>query len=508
MYNNMKNRYLIIGLFMSLLFAGCSDWLDVNHDPDALESVPTADVLLPAAELGIANNLMGWHFCFGGGFWVEYWTQSYTASQFKTLCEYLPQDFNTAYNSLMAEPLPDLRRIKAMTADDANRGYYFVAEALSIFAWQTITDVWGDMPYFEALRGDEGIIHPVQDKGQDIYADLMKRINDLLTVDLSDSSIEGGQDMIYKGDLSKWYQFASALKLKLMIRLSETAEYNNSNVLSFIQQADLLTESARIPGSTWNNSMSGKRHPMQAFQAGGANYFSTNVRACKSFLDYLVKGGDPRRPKLFNGTNGAFFGDFDSKVASNGSTPDNITNSTYWSQPVIAADLDLMLMSAWEINFYIAEVYARAGNHAKAKEHYEAGVKASLNQHGISDYSIIEPDGYAEWKDGSIEAEIKEISMQRWVAHCNYQHIESFLERNRTKYPSVNEIDIAANRRYAWDNFPVGDLTISVNGRLLLGGELPASPTYPDSYVFRNNNAPAQKPNIGQKVWWNRKAGK
>ena len=504
----MKSKYLIIGLFLSLLFAGCSDWLDVNHDPDALESVPTADVLLPAAELGIANNLMGWHFCFGGGFWVEYWTQSYTASQFKTLCEYLPQDFNTAYNSLMAEPLPDLRRIKAMTADDEDRGYYFVAEALSIFAWQTITDVWGDMPYFEALRGDEQILHPKQNTGQEIYADLMKRTNDLLTIDLSESSIDGGQDLIFKGDLSKWYKFANTLKLKLMIRLSETPEYNNANVLALIQEGNLLTESARIPGSTWNNAMSGKRHPMQAFQAGGANYFSTNVRACKSFLDYLVKGGDPRRSKLFNGTNGAFFGDFDSKVASNGSTPDNISNSTYWSQPVIAADLDLMLMSAWEINFYIAEVYARAGNHAKAKEYYEAGVKASLNQHGISDYSIIGTDGYAEWEDGSIEEEIKEISMQRWVAHCNYQHIESFLERNRTKYPSVNEIDIAANRRYAWENFPVGDLTISVNGRVLLGGELPASPMYPDSYIFRNNNAPAQKPNVGQKVWWNRKAGK
>ena len=505
----MKSKYLIIGLFLSLLIAGCSDWLNVNHDPDALEQVPDADVLLPAGELGIANNLMGWHFGFAGGFWVEYWTQAYTASQFKTLCEYLPQDFGTAYNSLMAEPLPDLKRIKLMTADDENRGYYFVAEALSIFAWQMITDVWGDMPYSEALRGDEGVFHPKQDTGQEIYADLMKRINDLLAIDLSGSSINGGQDLIYKGDLSKWYKFANALKLKLMIRLSETPEYNNANVLALIQQGNILTESARIPGSIWDDNMAGKRHPMRAFQAGGANYLTTNVRACKSFVDYLNVNGDPRLPKLFSGGNpafrGAFFGDFDSKEATDGSTQDHLAT---FAGIVFPANADLMLMSAWEVNFYMAEVYARAGNNAKAKEHFETGVKASLTQHGIDDYSIIESGGYAEWKSGSVEAAIKQIAMQRWVAHCNFQHIESFLERNRTKYPSVNEIDIKANRSFAWNNFPVGDLTISVNGRTLLGGELPASPMYPDAYIFRNNNAPAQKPNVGQKVWWNRKAGK
>ena len=98
--------------------------------------------------------------------------------------------------------------------------------------------------------------------------------------------------------------------------------------------------------------------------------------------------------------------------------------------------------------------------------------------------------------------------MQKWVANANYQHIESFLERNRTKYPSVNEIDIAADRVAANSNFPAGDLTISVKGRALLNGNLPASPLYPSSYIFRNTNAPKQKANVGEKVWWNVKAGK
>jgi hypothetical protein len=503
----MKSKLLIIfsALFMLFTAISCNDWLDVNHDPNALEEIPDAKVLLPAAQMGVANNLMGWDFGFGGAFWVEYWTQSYTASQFKSLTEYLPQEFNTSYQSLMREPLIDLKRIKTMTAEDENKGYYFIAEALSIFTWQVITDVWGDMPYSEALRADEGILNPVQDKGQDIYTDLLTRIDALLAIDLSNSSIDSKFDYIYEGDLDAWYRFANSLKLKLMLRLSETPQYNNDEVLSFIQSADLLTSSAKISGTVWDDGMEGKRHPMREFEVGGANYLSTNVIASKNFIDYLNLNDDPRLADLFSGTKGAFYGDFDSKEDSdgNGTTDDKET----YAKAVFAPDMDLMLMSDWEVNFYIAEVFARASQNVQAQDYYEKGVTASLNQHGITSTDIIET-GYATWVNGTVEQNIKQIAMQKWVANANYQHIESFLERNRTKYPSVNEIDIAADRVAANSNFPVGDLTISVKGRALLNGNLPASPLYPSSYIFRNTNAPDQKANVGEKVWWNVKAGK
>jgi hypothetical protein len=289
-----------------------------------------------------------------------------------------------------------------------------------------------------------------------------------------------------------------------MIRLSETSQYDNEKTLNFIQSANLLTSSAKISGDVWDDTMEGKRHPMREYQEGGASYFSTNVIACKTFFDYLSVNEDPRLEKLFSGTKAAFFGDFDSKQDSdgNGTTDDKETYATV----VFAGNMDLMLMSDWEVNFYIAEVYARAGS-ARARDFYEAGVKASLTQQGIADYKILET-GYAKWTGGNAETQIKQIAMQKWVANCNYQHIESFLERNRTKYPSVNEIDIATNRQNAWRNFPVGNLTISVKGKSTLNGNLPASPLYPSYYRDRNNNAPAQKANVGEKVWWNQKQGK
>lgn len=508
----MKRKIFLATLVSLLLVAnwGCEDYLDVNHDPNVLEQIPDAKVLLPSAEIGLANQLMGWDFGFGGAYWVQYWTQSYTASQFKTLCEYQDQSFGTAYQELTAGVLADLNKIKKLTVNnEESKGIYFVAEVLSIYTWQVITDVWGDVPYFEALRGDENISSPRFDAGDAIYADLEQRIDNLLAMDMTDASLDGKYDFIYNGDIDNWTRFANSLKLKLMIRQSETTGYNNAEALAFVQSADLLVSSAKIDGSVWTDTQEGKRHPMREYQEGGANYLSTNVIACKSFMDYLTVNSDPRADVLFapNATAemvGAFFGDFDSKVDTDndGTTDDKEKFST----AIFAADQDIMIMSDWEVNFYIAEVYARASD-ATAKTYYDLGVQASLAQHGINSTAIINAGGYAEWVNGTVEENIEQIAMQKWVANAYYQHIESFLERNRTKYPSVNPIDVKADRNFAHLNFPVGQLTVSVNGRAKLNGNLPASPIYPTAILTRNENAPGQKLNVGEKVWWNKKAG-
>lgn len=506
----MKRLFISALTACTLLFASsCQDWLDVNHDPNVLGEIPSGKVLLPAAQVGIGNNLMGWDMGFAGGFWSEYWTQKHTASQFKFLCEYNETSFQTAYRSLTSGVLKDLYKIKNDAQKAGDNGLFFIAEALSIFTWQTITDVWGDIPYFEALKGEEGIGAPKFDIGEDIYADLNKRIDELLKVDLNKATVDSKYDFIYGGDMEQWMKFANSLKLKLMLRVSETSGYNNATVLNFVKSANLLTSSAKISGKNWSDGEEGKRHPMREFQEGGANYLSTNVIACKNFVDYLANNSDPRVANLFTMSDkktgayrGAIFGDFDSKEASDGSKADK--DVTY-SQVTFASDMDLMLMSTWEVNFYVAEVYARAADYATAKTFYEAGVRASLAQHGISDEAIL--SGYAQWTANTQDAAIEQIAMQRWVANANYQHIESFLERNRTKYPALYPLDIVLNRKAAFaDPKVIGHLTIAVNGRAKLNASLPVAPIYPDEVVNRNLNSPEQKPNLGVKVWWNTKA--
>ncbi|MFV0565284.1 MAG: SusD/RagB family nutrient-binding outer membrane lipoprotein [Flavobacteriaceae bacterium] len=506
----MKRHIFKITILSLLVFAyNCSDYLDVNHNPNVIENIDDPKIILPTAQVTLGNNLMGWDFGFGGGYWSEYWTQAYTASQFKVLCQYEDVDFDYAYTGLVTETLIDLKTIKELsTENEEYTGYAYIAEALSIFTWQIATDVWGDIPYTEALQGNQGVLSPVFDSGESIYADLLKRVNALIATDPSDYYVTPNTDFIYGGDMEQWMYFANALKLKLMLRLSETSGYNNTEVLSFITNNSLLTATAKIDGSYWTDAEEGKRHPMREFQEGGANYLSTNVIASKNFIDYLINNSDPRLDALFeapsSGHEGAFFGDFDSKKDSD--SDGTLDEKENYSMPIFAADMDLIIMSNWEVYFNIAEVYARAGDATNAKMYYDFGVTASLEQNSTTDTTII-TSGYATWVNGTIEENIKQIAMQRWVANANYQHIESFLERNRTKYPSVNTLDIKRDRQYAFENFPVGQLTISVAGREKTNARVPVSPVYPTDILNRNTNAPDQKQDLLEKVWWNQKVG-
>lgn len=509
----MKIRIFSVILFAMMTFIwGCEDYLDVNHDPNVVEEVPDPIVLLPVSQVGLGNQLMGWDFGFGGAYWTQYWTQNYTASQFKQLCEYRETSFGSAYDELTSGVLIDLENVKRSVADDPSQlGLAYVAEALSIFTWQVLTDVWGDIPYSEALKGSEGIDSPKFDSQKSIYENLLLRVDELIKVDLSDASLKSDYDFIFGGDLGQWKLFVNSLKLKLSIRVSETDLYNNANLLSFVENNDFLTESALLDGSLWTDGSEGKRHPMREFELAGASYLSTNVIASKSFIDYLSVNSDPRLGKLFEATSdgfvGAFFGDFESKQDSD--SDGTADDKESYSKAIFTADMDLVIMSNWEVAFYIAEVYARAGQYGEAGDYYTDAVNYSLAQHGVSATTISDAGGYAEWTGvASLNEALEMIGLQKWVANANYQHIESFLERNRIKYPAVDDIDIAADRNAAWIGFPVGKLTVSVEGRQKTSGNLPASPIYPSSVLNRNIKAPAQKVDLLEKVWWNQRAGK
>lgn len=501
-----KIKIILAGLVLIFAF-GCEDYLDVNTDPNNLSELTSPEVTLPVAQVNLANNLMGWDMGFAGAYWSQYWTQSYTASQFKFLDEYQETSFENAFIGLYAGSLNDFKAIK--NAAGEGTGSYYIAEILSIYTWQIITDVWGDMPYFEALRGQEGIFAPKTDAGEDIYADLLTRIDAILATDYSGMVVNPEYDFIFGGSMDDWYAFANTLKLKLMLRQSETPGYNNAEVLEFVEASDLLAHNALISGAIWEEK-DGKQHPMVEFEAGGANFFSTNVIASKTLVDYMVAKQDPRLGSLFNSVGGiyvgAFQGDFDSKEDSdgNGTTDDKESYSTV----TFESDTDIPLMTLWETYFYVAEVYARANDNVGAKMYYDAAVQSSLDYWGYSTDTLVNAGGAVEWVDGTAEEDIKQIAMQKWVSYCKLQHIEAFLERNRTKYPAVNEIDIAADRPNAYINFPVGDFTISVKGRGKLNGNLPSSPIYPNSFINRNPNSPSQKSDLGEKVWWNQKQGK
>ncbi|NJO89969.1 MAG: SusD/RagB family nutrient-binding outer membrane lipoprotein [Chloroflexia bacterium] len=506
----MKFSKLIYLSFVAIIIslAGCSDYLDINEDPNNLKELQSYEPVIPVSQVNIGNALMGYEMGITGAFWAQYWTALHTHGQFKAVDDYDEDDFNNAYSNLVSSALTDLKAV--IDNSEPGTGSYLIGEALSIFAWQIVTDTWGDVPYFEALRGDEQLYSPKFDAQRDIYVDLLARIDALLAMDFSDAEFESRLDFIYEGDIESWLEFARSLKLKLMIRVSETDLYNNAAALAFIQQGGFITSNAKLgelsDGSVIWDDKDGKRHPMVEIESS-TSLKGTTI-ASRTIIDYLIVNNDPRIDMLFvapaGGHQGGFQGDYDSTFDTDG---DGVTDDKEsYSYADFDVNADLVLMSTWEINFYIAEVYARA-NDPQAKTYYDAAVAASLDFWGASG-SITGATEYAEWVDGTVEEEIKQIAMQKWVSYCKVQHMEAVYERNRTKYPSVNLIDIESDRLFANANFPTGDFTLSVEGRAKLNQNVPSTPIYPNAVITRNTTNPKQKGSLGEKVWWDKKSGR
>jgi hypothetical protein len=90
-----------------------------------------------------------------------------------------------------------------------------------------ITDLWGDAPYTDALKGAEGgnaNTFPVFDSQEDMYNGIIKdleKANILLSKGKNEySSSADLVDVYYQGDPSKWRKLANSLQLRYYMRVS------------------------------------------------------------------------------------------------------------------------------------------------------------------------------------------------------------------------------------------------------------------------------------------------
>lgn len=105
--------------------------------------------------------------------------------------------------------------------DEGYEYHQAIGLIIKAYTFGLITDLWGDAPYSESLKVDDGILKPVFDSQQDIYhgivADL-KTANTLLSAS-GGQPINAKQDVLYGGDILKWRKLANSLALRYYMRL-------------------------------------------------------------------------------------------------------------------------------------------------------------------------------------------------------------------------------------------------------------------------------------------------
>jgi hypothetical protein len=499
--NFMKQlRYFL--LFTLTLVFGCSDYLDVNEDPNN-PSDADERLILPAAQQSIASRV-GNYYRITGSLWSQHYTQNNTSSQYIATDNYDVENLNFLENDfveLFSGALNDLKFVKRKASGSGNWTNYLIAQVMEAYAYQLVADLYDGAPLAEGLRGDEDNFTPEWDSGPAVYDSLIARIDYALSKDFELSSNVSPQanDLLFGGDVERWIQFANTLKLKLMIRFSDADPAKAQALISGLVNsgAQFLETDASI--STYYDQAD-RGNPLYEADRRNQNT-TTNLKASLTLVNYLEVNTDPRINELFDLPLAG--GPVKGMRQGTSSTPSTTLNSETVSGATVLPTDPVYFISLPEAYFLRAEAAARGFSNENAKALYDLGVLAAFDRYDLNGASFIQPGGDYEYPAGTVEENVEAIIEQKWVAHVGGNSLEAWFDMLRTGYPSFST---SAPGLAGYDalapgapifSFPVDAVTFN--------GAYPRRLLIPEDEVLNNPNAPAQPENgILTPVWFHK----
>lgn len=478
----IKIAALILGS-VAVGFAGCKKFLDINENPNSPSDASVA-LLLPSAEAAVAH-VVGNQFQVYGGIWGQYWTQSPSSSQFKSIDQYSANasNFDRSWRILYTNALQNFKVIidKAATQPQYTQ-YAAISYIMKGYTFQLLADAFGDVPVKEATNTD--ITNPHYDPQATVYDSVFAYINKgLELIDLNTQAVPGSDDLIFQGDMEKWQQFANTLKLRAYLRIAKADAAKSEAGVKSLAGATFLDADAMIEYS----STGGNQNPLFAeiLELGRTQ----NLVASSTTVDEMYRNNDPRVTVFYE-----IIPSLNKVIGIAQGAFDTITTQPQVSDPTIkvgAKGLDdrsalapVKLISATESYFLQSEAVARGWLTGSAVQLFQNGITASFEAYDLSGeaagYLTTAPD--AQWPTGNFEDQLKAIITQKYYAMCGNQSFEAWTERRRTGYPTFLKVSLASS---------------------LGTNQMPARLLYPSTEVTQNANFPGLQ-SIVAPVWWDK----
>ncbi|MDD3131333.1 MAG: SusD/RagB family nutrient-binding outer membrane lipoprotein, partial [Bacteroidales bacterium] len=255
-------KFLTIPVLL-LIMAGCTQDIleDINVNKNNPTDVPSK-LLITDAMTKTAFSIVGSDLAFYASVYVEHnvgiYNQMYNA-EIRSGEPSLATTYNNSWGSIY-ETLYNLKIIINKTSpggdEEANVHTLGVAQILTAYNLAILTDLFGDVPYEEALQ--PGVIfQPKLDSQESLYAEIFRLLDEGIA-NLEKETLAaglGGQDFIYKGNIANWKKFAWGLKARYTARLAlrnsawdQVIEYANKSFTSASEEAKFVYD-----GSTTNS---------------------------------------------------------------------------------------------------------------------------------------------------------------------------------------------------------------------------------------------------------------
>lgn len=354
------------------------------------------------------------------------------------------------------------------------KNLYQIARIMRALVMERITDLYGDVPYFEAgMAYYDKDLFPVYDKQQDIYKDMLNELSDASSKLDPAADIPTG-DAFYKGNLAQWKRFANTLMLRMAMRLVKA---DAATAQKYATQAVGNTMTGNADNAFLMGDNSGGRVTLnrnsQILDGDGDGDTRTYVRWSDVFINTLKSSNDPRLGVIaithatWDGSNNPLGGDdtvSHQKGMPNGkdlsgragidiTLDPSFTGYANYSSPsqfLMARGGAAFILTYAESELLLAEAATRWGIAGSAAQHYHDGVKAAITY--LSQYdakATITADSAETWVTANplnAATALQQINTQYWI-HTNtmLDFYESWSNWRRSGFPVLTPVNYPNN---------------------------------------------------------------
>jgi hypothetical protein len=544
----IKSKRIILGLFLVVgLLSSCTKGFEeMNKDPNNPVDVPAINVFTNAVISSYGLELGDWIQHTYLGVWCQQWCKV----QYIDEDRYMPRDMSGYFNAPYTGALKNLAIVveKSSDPEDGDPKLLAAAKIMQVWNYMYLTDLFGDVPYSEAMQGfsAEGELHPVYDKQESIYTDLLAQLEEANSLLAGTTVNFGSGDVMYGGDPVKWRKLANSLKLRLLNRAAGTpwsftydmagtqADVTTTAGAAAWSSADteigkILGDPATYPVFTSNDDNAALYYPGIPYRNPIYNtlYSRKDQAISETMVDWLKARTDPRLHIYAQPTPNSvatpplnYVGFQNGREITSAPVP---AISLLGTEIAFTETAPLYMLCLDEVEFIKAEYYMRIGNDAAAKTAYEAGITASMERWGLDDGGTVNPtwgdaggittgttsypvnftsylnDPLVTWTGKTNEEKYQMICEQRWAGEFG-QGVQAYSEIRRTGFPErIFEYELAG-AYYPNLGLPVR-LQYALSEETYNTDNLVAAKN--DQSVEAGNEGMFSTNGITSQVWWN-----
>jgi hypothetical protein len=361
-----------------------------------------------------------------------------------------------------------------------------IARIWRAYLFHRITDLWGDVPYTEALRGvnaeGESIMTPKYDTQQSIYRDLIKELKEAsASLDQSIDSYSMA-DAMYQGDVNKWKRFSNTLCLRLLLRISNAdPSFAETEIKALTAQNEFISSNNEGAHFVYNNEF---KHYFYEIAVNGQGLRNPSYY----FLEMLNTTNDPRVSVYAQKTPSSqvlgtapYVGVPNLKTSGElGNLGFDVFSTSECGSYFLNLTTPGTTLSYAESCFLQSEAALKGwGTSIDAQQAFKDGIRAHMEFVEVHDTAITNYIQNTTWT-----ASLEQIITQKYITLAYRDAYEAFAEYRRTGFPVLKDYE----------------------GNLIPNATYPQRLSYPPSELTLNGNNVSQVgegiDDMHSKVWW------